>query len=196
MTALSPLNTLIVFAIEDEAREHFNDFARLYCGVGKVNAAYRLTRRLSEWHNQHGTPPRLVLNLGTAGSTHFKAGRIVNCTHFVQRDVDATALGQPMHVIPFDETPSPLKNGLRYEKHPEAICGSGDSFVTNSDMSHWNVVDMEAYALAKVCWLENVPFGCLKYISDAADSGAAGSWHEQLEKAAKNLRSVLIDLSR
>ncbi len=194
MALVQASQTLVVFALEDEARDHFNDFPRLYCGVGKVNAAYRLTRRLAEWRAKRGDQPRLVLNMGTAGSSHFKAGSVVNCTHFIQRDVDATALGHPMHVIPFDETPQILKNGQRFGAHPEAICGSGDSFVTSGNMAHWNVVDMEAYALAKVCWLENVPFACLKYISDGADTDAAGSWQEQLEKTAQNLRSVLDEL--
>ena len=38
-------------------------------------------------------------------------------------------------------------------KHlPSAVCGSGDSFATRPTDMDCGVVDMEAYALAKVCW--------------------------------------------
>ena len=36
-----------------------------------------------------------------------------------------------------------------------------------------DVVDMEAYALAKVCKLENINFRCFKFISDNADETAS-----------------------
>ena len=39
-----------------------------------------------------------------------------------------------------------------------------------------DVVDMEAYAIAKVCKLENIQFKCFKYISDKADGNAENDW--------------------
>lgn len=50
---------------------------------------------------------------------------------------------------------------------------------------------MEAYALAHVAKQENIPFLCLKYISDGADGGAADDWNLQVHHAAKALRRVL-----
>ena len=47
------------------------------------------------------------------------------------------------------------------------------------------VLDMEAYALAKVCRAENVPFAAVKYITDGADADAAEHWPERLRHAAE-----------
>ena len=46
-----------------------------------------------------------------------------------------------------------------------------------------DVVDMEAYAIAKVCKLENIEFRCFKYISDNADKNAGIDWKKNLEIA-------------
>ena len=35
-------NPLLVFALEVEAQEEFNDFQKIFTGVGKINAAYHL----------------------------------------------------------------------------------------------------------------------------------------------------------
>jgi adenosylhomocysteine nucleosidase len=43
---------------------------------------------------------------------------------------------------------------------------------------------MEAYALAKVCHVEQVHFGCAKFITDGADHAAADDWQQNLPSAA------------
>jgi adenosylhomocysteine nucleosidase len=48
------------------------------------------------------------------------------------------------------------------------------------------VVDMEAYALAKTCWHENAKFACVKYITDGADHAAADDWQRNVHKAAED----------
>jgi adenosylhomocysteine nucleosidase len=191
MPGILHTDVLIVFALEIEAQGQFDDFNLIYCGVGKVNAAYRLTQRLAQWRQDRGTSPGLVLNLGSSGSTYFKAGSLVNCTSFIQRDFDVTALGCKPYVTPYENVPVPLANGLRFEAYPEGICGSGDTFVTDGAAGGWNVIDMEAYALAKVCFFENISFGCLKYITDGADGQAAGSWESGLADMARALRETV-----
>jgi len=64
------------------------------------------------------------------------------------------------------------------------LCGSGDSFQTGVAKLHCDVIDMEAYALAKVCYLEDARFGCAKYITDGADGSAAADWERNLPQAA------------
>ena len=64
-------------------------------------------------------------------------------------------------------------------------CGTGDSFVTRAIPINVDVVDMEAYALAKVCKLEKVNFRCFKFISDNADDSAGLDWIENCKKGAK-----------
>ena len=184
-------DVLIVFALENEAQGLFRSFPKIYCGVGKVNAAYRLTKALSDWQNQHKRLPGMILNLGSAGSPHFKTGTLANCTRFIQRDMDTTALGTPAYATPFEDIAVPLVNGARFSDYPEAVCGSGDNFVTDASAAPWNVIDMEAYALAKICALENIPFGCLKYITDGADGNAANTWEKALADAAQVMHRAL-----
>jgi adenosylhomocysteine nucleosidase len=191
MTAYAKSDLLLAFALADEEQQRFEGFTKIFCGVGKVNAAYQLMRALAAWHKERGRYPQLVLNLGSSGSPTFKAGTIVNCTRFIQRDMDTTIFGSEPYATIFENVPAVLTNGLRFDGYPDATCGSGDNFVTDGGKEMpWNVMDMEAYALAKVCLLEKVPFGCLKFITDGADGHAAVDWKTALADAALGLRKA------
>ncbi len=50
------------------------------------------------------------------------------------------------------------------------------------------MIEMEAFALAKVCKEEKLPFLCLKYISDGADGNAVDDWSTEVKKAAQKLQ--------
>ena len=73
-------------------------------------------------------------------------------------------------------------------------CGSGDNFVTKKIQIEVDVVDMEAYALAKVCKLENILFRCFKFISDNADEAASNDWVKNCENGAKLFKHKLQEL--
>jgi adenosylhomocysteine nucleosidase len=176
---------LVVMALQAESAGVFEDagVSVLYCGVGKVNAAIALTRELERY--VHASQPQpLVVNFGSAGSRVYATGAMVACHEFVQRDMDVTGLGFALGVTPFDETPSALIFEPRFAHLPAAVCGSGDSFATTACTVDCAVVDMEAYALAKVCWLEGAPFACAKYVTDGADHAAADHWRNNVHKAA------------
>lgn len=181
------MSRIIIFALEDEAQGLFSAHTPVFSGVGKVNAAYALAKAIGAHEALHGAAPKLIVNLGSAGSPVFPAGTVVACTGFYQRDMDCTALGLAPHATPFQDGPAMLGNGLAVPGLPTAICGSGDSFVTSTGDHPWTVVDMEAYALARIAALEGIPFVCLKYITDGADGAAAGSWVETLPLAAAAL---------
>ncbi len=185
------MRLLTVFALAPEAQGFFDDLQPVFCGVGKVNATYHLTMALQRFRAEHGQLPDLVLNLGSAGSGHFNRGLVVNCTQFIQRDFDVTALGCEPYATPFDDTPPLLGNGRRYAALPEGTCGSGDQFVTAAVSAPWNVIDMEAFALAKVCRHEQVSFACLKYITDGADGHAPTAWQDGLKHTAMALRAAV-----
>src|SRR3954471_20212410 len=93
---------LVVAALRDETKNHFEDkgISVLYTGIGKINAAYFLARELTRLKLE-GQLPRTVLNFGTAGSSVFKTHQLVECTRFVQRDMDLSPLGFPHGVTPF-----------------------------------------------------------------------------------------------
>ncbi|MCP4394114.1 MAG: 5'-methylthioadenosine/S-adenosylhomocysteine nucleosidase [Alphaproteobacteria bacterium] len=179
-------NILIVMALEDESRGRFDTENILFTGLGKVNAAYKTATAI------HKHKPDLVINLGSAGSTHFKTNELVNCTKFVQRDIDLTAFGYERWETPYEDTPRILEYGDRIEELPEGMCGTGDSFDTSGVEELYNVVDMEAYALAKVCWTEKVPFSCIKFISDGGDEEAANDWDNALEHGSKLLYDAYV----
>lgn len=176
---------LFVFALDVEAADEFAGVNKIITGCGKINAAYELTRAL-----QQAKPP-LIINLGSAGSNSFLRGQVVCCTAYLQRDMNAIALGFNAFETPFAGTPALLQYGLAIEGLPQGICGTGDSFETNGAATSYQVIDMEAYALAHVAQKEKIPFLCLKYISDGADGAAADDWRVRVHDAATAFRNIL-----
>lgn len=178
-------NTLFSFALESEAADVFEGQNVVFTGIGKVNAAYELTKVI------HQQKPALIVNLGTAGSNYFAKGEVICCTKFVQRDMDVRGLGFQLYETPLSGVPPLLEYGLEMEGLKLGICGTGDSFEMGHSETIYNVVDMEAYALALIAQKENIPFLCLKYISDGADDNAAEDWTEQVHKAAVSYGKLL-----
>ena len=188
--------TLVVVALRTESRGVFEaaGIPVLYCGVGKVNAALALARELARYALQDQAMP-MVLNFGSAGSRRHVSGTLVGCHEFVQRDMDVSGLGFALGVTPYDDAPSCLRFEPVFKHLPSAVCGSGDSFATavtglGGAGVDYEVVDMEAYALAKVCWYERAPFACAKYVSDGADHAASDDWQRNLHKAADEFLSL------
>jgi adenosylhomocysteine nucleosidase len=182
--SLSPA-PLVVIALELESQGLF-EAARadvLYTGLGKVNAAIALVSKLSGLRHQGREPP-LVVNFGTAGSRTLPTRTVVACRHFVQRDMDVTGLGFALGETPFENTPARLTFPAVFAHLPEGVCGSGDRFETGPIALACDVIDMEAYALAKACLRFQIPFACAKYISDGADATAADDWQGSLPHAA------------
>ena len=176
---------LIVMALSVESQGIFEraGVPVLFSGLGKVNATLALTRRLTEYRAA-GSPLPRVVNFGSAGSRHFSTGALVACRRFVQRDMDVSALGFGLGQTPFEDLPTELQFPAVFTHLPDGLCGSGDSFETGAARLHCEVVDMEAYALAKVCYVEGASFACAKYITDGADHAAARDWESNLKHAA------------
>lgn len=177
--------TLFVFALPSEAAEEFEHVNKVIVGIGKVNAAYELTKAIG----QH--KPQLIVNLGSAGSNFFKRGDVVCCTSFIQRDMDVRGLGFKQYETPLSGIDPVLNYGMKIKGLQEGICGTGDSFEMNHFVSDYNVIDMEAYPLAYISMMEKIPFLCLKYISDGADGAAADDWAAQVHHAAVAFKRIL-----
>lgn len=182
---------IVAVALKDESAGLLESAGAeiLYTGVGKVNATYALTKYLVEARARGGAMPG-VLNLGTAGSRVFATGSLVACHRFIQRDMDATALGFAAGATPFDPTPAELVLDVLLPELPAALCSSGDSFVTRDAPLAGEVVEMEAFALARVCMAEQVPFACAKYVTDGLDPQSASDWTGGLPAAAEALAAV------
>jgi len=194
---------LIICALEIETQEKLNDWEPfaddpvwniLYTGVGKVNATYELTKYLSRLSTP---PPKLIINYGTAGSRKIKKKTLVDCTKFVQRDMDVTGLGFMKGQTPFEPAVPIILDFDHVEFNPigrKASCGSGDSFVEDRTNYYGEVVDMEAYALAKVCYHYDVPFISFKYITDGADEQAHDDWEKNLADGIQKFKKKVLDL--
>jgi adenosylhomocysteine nucleosidase len=165
----------------------------LYTGVGKVNAAASLARRLAEMRCT-GAPVPLVVNMGTAGSRHVAAHTLVACNRFTQRDMDVGGLGFPVGVTPFDETPPVIAFPPVFTQLPQLVCSTADSFATHLHAVDGDVVDMEAFALARVCVSESTPFACVKYVTDGADADSAAHWEAALAAAARAFSATYASL--
>lgn len=179
------MNVLFVAALAEEVQGLLERAGAdvVYCGVGKVNAAYRLTRALAE-ARALGRNVDLVVNVGSAGSSKFATHSVVECTVFLQRDMDVRPLGFQIGETPYDSSPAEIQVDKRFHDLPAGRCGTGDSFEMAGAALACDVVDMEAYALAKVCLLESVAFSSVKYITDGSDHNAHNDWVANTPKAA------------
>ena len=165
------MNKLFVAALKEETvgLDYF-----YHTGVGKINATYNLIKLI------YKHKPIEVINYGTAGAIKKGLSGIVECTKFYQRDMDVRGLLD----LKLGETPFDNLNGI-INSEDGYSCGSGDNFVNKQIEMEIDLVDMEAYALAKVCKLEGIDFKCFKFISDNADSNASLDWIENCKKGAK-----------
>lgn len=160
---------LIVAALEKESNGLFETLGHevLYTGVGKLNAAIRLMKKL------HRKPtPVAVINLGTAGSFLIKPKTVVSVKEFIERDFDFMGLSKPI-------TTNGEVGGV--------VCGSGDTFLGRASLmlpSKFVIADMEGYALAKVCGMYGVPFVSWKCVSD---DGSTQDWNNSLQESSKLL---------
>ena len=170
------MDKLFLAAIKEETigLDYFN-----HVGVGKINATYNTLKLINI------QKPKLIINYGTAGVINTKLKGIVECTKFYQRDMDVRGLDFELGETPFDKIKEIITSKDGYS------CGTGDSFVNKKIDMEVDVVDMEAYAIVKVCKLENIEFKCFKYISDNADENADNDWNKNLTLGATAFTSLI-----
>ena len=165
------MKRLFVAALEEEVPDL--DFFH-FTGVGKINATHSITQLILK--NQ----PQEIVNFGSVGSLNKKLSGLIEVTKFYQRDMDVRGLMDlKLGETPFDSIQEIVTDVSGYS------CGTGDSFVQTKIEMNVDVVDMEAYALAKICKLHNVHFKCFKFISDNADENASNDWLENCKKGSQ-----------
>ena len=161
---------LVLTAIDaelDQARAPAG-FDVVFTGVGKINTTIATLLALQTFK------PRLVVNYGTAGKINASLHGLYEVAHVIQRDMMAMPLA-PRGRTPFGPELDRLSSG-----HDGVICGTGDSFVTATDPwlveNNVDLVDMELFAIARVCAHQNVPWRAFKFITDDANDFAAEHW--------------------
>lgn len=177
---------VLVMALPSESQKLFEQAGVevFYSGIGKVNAAITATELI------HRKKPKILINLGTAGSQKFVTHTLVECSGFVQRDMDLSPLGFPHGETPMDRIPGLIKANRLVGGKPSGICGTGDSFEVGPSKVPCDLVDMEAYAIAKVCKKFDIEFVSFKYISDGSDHNAHNDWVANLTPASIKLFEI------
>ncbi|OOF69506.1 5'-methylthioadenosine/S-adenosylhomocysteine nucleosidase [Rodentibacter caecimuris] len=182
--------------------------ALLQSGIGKVAAALGTTALL------HLCQPDIVINTGSAGgiSKGLQVGDIIISDEIRYHDVDVTAFGYEIGQLPANpaafvsdtklvelaekmalELALPVRRGL--------IC-SGDSFINSAEKlsqikRHFPTViavEMEAAAIAQICYAFKTPFVVVRAVSDAGDGEASISFDEFLPLAAQKSSELVLSM--
>lgn len=170
---IHPEKTIILIALESELPSVLlPEWTIIYTGVGKINASIVASKAI------HLHQPEILINYGTAGSLDKTVHGLIEIGQFIERDMNVEALGFTKGLTPFEDDIA-ISFG-----HDGVKCGTGDQFVTTTPDLWTEVVDMEAYALAKCAKAYDCDFRAIKYISDMADDSAANDWQSNQSKGA------------
>ncbi len=175
------------------------------CGIGKVFAALCAQTMIVTFH------PDVLINTGVAGALHpaLSVGDVVIAKNVVQHDMDTTPFGDPLGMISglnIVEIPAHTKTAdglqtattdLGYNQMVGTIA-SGDQFLSDpakklAIYNHFGAlgVEMEGAAIGQVCYVNKVPFGVLRVISDSANGDGAMEYSEFLPMAATRSTNII-----
>lgn len=183
------------------------DVILLKSGIGKVNAAMSTTILLEKYQ------PDFVINTGSAGGydENLDVGAIVISDEVRHHDVDATIFGYEMGQVP--QMPAGFKADARLMdiaeqavaevgEHQSAtgLITTGDSFMNDpvrvetvrGYFPTMKAVEMEAAAVAQVCYQFATPFVVIRALSDIAGKQSNISFDEFLPIAAKHSTQIVL----
>lgn len=181
----------------------------LKSGIGKVNAAMGATL-LNQIYQ-----PDYVINTGSAGGfdASLSVGDVVVSDEVTHHDVDVTAFGYEYGQVP--QMPATYKadenlidlavRSARNVEGVQAVKGliaSGDSFMNDANrvafvrtkFKDLSAVEMEAAAIAQVCYHYQTPFVIIRALSDIAGKESHISFDKFLETAAKHSAEVVLGI--
>lgn len=168
-------------------------FSPLMIGVGPVEASIALTRGLAELQAA-GTPPELVVSLGSAGSRRLKRTEVYQATSVIYRDMNASAFGFEKGVTPFLDLPATQLLPIRIPGVKEATISTGATIIAGPafDAIDEDMVDMETFACLRVCQTFGLPLIGLRGISDGdTDVDHIGDWLEYLHVVDEKLADAV-----
>jgi len=180
----------------------------LRSGVGKVQAAIATT--LLHEHFK----PTTVINIGSAGGliSGMEIGDIIISDEAAHHDVDLTPIGLAPATLPglpqtFPSDPALIalvKDVLTELKINSQIglVATGDAFIADqvrvetikNTFPNVKAVEMEAAAIAQVCYLYQTPFIVIRALSDLPDKEMPMSFVEYLDFAAKNSANIVLQV--
>jgi adenosylhomocysteine nucleosidase len=176
-------------------------------GIGKVAAAVATTLLLEKFS------PDTIINTGSAGGYDktLNVGDIVISTEVRFHDVDVTAFGYEIGQMAQLPAAFPAQKELIViaKQAAEALTSlktitglicTGDTFMADPDKAQialnnfptMAACEMEAAAIAQVCYQFNVPFVIIRSLSDIAGKKSELSFEQYLPIAGKNA-SILVE---
>lgn len=179
LRSISKVIVLVALPAELKESDWLFEVPLIYTGVGKINAALETSKAINKFK------PEEVINLGTAGSLGPNLGEICEIKSVIQRDVDTFPLAK-RGSVPFDEKPN-----VYYSAGGSFVCGTGDSFITEVDPwlveNSVHLVDMELFAIARVCADASIPWRSFKIVSDLVGKNGNGEWNTGTREAGSLL---------
>lgn len=176
-------------------------------GIGKVNSSISTTILINHFKVEK------IIFTGVAGgiSDDIHVGDIVISSDLVQHDVDVTAFGLDLGVIPrMDESFFKADENLIKLAKEAALSifdedkvrvgriVSGDQFINSIDKVNWlkeqfkcDAAEMEGASVAHVAHLFKIPFVILRAISDKANEEAKVDFPTFVHKAAQNSKLIV-----
>ncbi|MGY5804457.1 5'-methylthioadenosine/S-adenosylhomocysteine nucleosidase [Agrobacterium rhizogenes] len=183
----------ILFVMAAEAE--YGPFLRsridpLMTGVGPVEAAIALTRAFAQLEAQ-GDLPDLVVSLGSAGSAKLEQTEVYQVTSVSYRDMDASPLGFEKGRTPFLDLPATIELPLRIPTIAEGSLSTGANIVSGAEAYQrigTDMVDMETFAVLRVCQTYGLPLIGLRGISDGqVELQRISDWTEYLHVIDRKL---------
>jgi len=168
-----------------------NQVVLVEAGVGKVNSAISTALLIENFK------PELIINSGIAGGSHgLKMKDIILSNKVGYSDVDVRALGYPLGAIPnmprFFEPDTEM-----YEKVKAILTNLGKNFLELPTLTADKFIDsqqdirvrldtrfacdMEGASIAQACYIFDVPFVEIRFISDILDSSNHLADYQQFE---------------
>lgn len=197
LKSVGRFNLLYVMAVDAEYGDHLGDrFTPLLTGVGPVEAAIVLTRALDHLEMKNHMPD-LVVSLGSAGARHLEQTGIYQAVSVSYRDMDASPLGFEKGKTPFVEGPVDMPLPYRIGGIAEARLSTGANIVSGAayDAIDADMVDMETFALLRVCQSFSLPLIALRGISDGEkELGHVDDWTQYLHIIDEKLATAVDQL--
>lgn len=189
---------LFVMAVDAEYGPHLQSRIRpLMTGVGPIEAAITVTSCLHRLQSENCLPD-LVVCLGSAGSRELEQTEVYQATSVSWRDMDASPLGFEKGRTPFLDLPAavPMPHGIPGLQ--SARLSTGGNVVSGAayDAIDADMVDMETFAVLRVCQRFDRPLIGLRGISDGkAELRHVGDWTEYLHVIDEKLADAIDRLS-
>lgn len=192
-----------------EGQMHGRDIVLSQGGIGKVNATLATTLLLTHYDIDY------VINVGSAGGLkqNQNVGDVVISSAVVHHDVDVTAFGRamgevpgmPLYFVPDDEMLEKVQDILTQQNIVShvGLIASGDQFISQEQQVQRiqetfpdaMCAEMEAAAIAQVCYVYHKKFIITRSLSDIFNKGDNDiQFDEYLKKASQASAKMCYEL--